>query len=338
MSELDVVREVGPGTPVGRLLRRQWQPVAVSAALAPGRTQAVRVLAEDLVLYRGDDGVARALEARCPHRGTFLHTGWVEGAGLRCSYHGWCFDGTGQCIDQPAEPDGHAAAVRIGAPAVEEYAGLVWVHLGDDPPALPRYPELDADGIVAVGSVRPPGPWPINFFQVLENHVDPVHTAFVHRGTEPYAREVPTVGVERTGDGLAVTAVRSGVPRRTWYRFPYLIQIPMRHIVDDETELHFFNWAVPVDDGSTVFIAATAVPEALVDRVRDDQAGRSMDAADAEDLVAGRRAPSSVTEEDYVALVGQGRFVDRSRERLGRSDVAVVALRRLWRDALAAEG
>ena len=149
---------------------------------------------------------------------------------------------------------------------------------------------------------------------------------------------MPEVGIVRADDGLAVTAVRSGVPRRTWYHFPYLIQIPMRHIVDDWTELHFFNWAVPVDDDSTLFIAATAVPEVLVDRVRGDLAGRSMDAADAEDLLAGRRAPTSVTEEDYVVLVGQGPFVDRSAERLGRSDVAVVALRRLWREALADDG
>ncbi len=328
------VEHVGPGTPVGEVLRRHWQPVAVAGELRAGTAQAVRILGEDLTLYRGAGGEAHVVAARCPHRGTFLHTGWVEDDCLRCSYHGWAFDPSGQCVDQPAEPPDRAASVRIGRWPVEEYADLVWVYLGaGEPPPLPHYPELDDPGVVALGSVRPPGPWPINFFQAIENHVDPVHTAFVHRATEPYAREVPEVSVEPTDGGLAVTAVRSGVPRRTWYRFPCLIQIPMRHIVDDQTELHFFNWAVPVDDRQTMFLAATAVPVDLVDRVRSDQAGRSMDPDAGPDLLAGRRRPASVTEEDYVALCGQGPVADRDHERLGRSDVGVIALRHLWQEA-----
>jgi 5,5'-dehydrodivanillate O-demethylase oxygenase subunit len=333
------VEHVGPGTPAGTVLRRYWQPVAVAHDLAPGDTLPVRVLGEDLTLFRADDGSLHAVGPRCPHRGLALHHGTVEGDRLRCFYHGWCFDGGGRCVERPAERSDVDPAADLPSWPVEEYADLVWVHLGGgDPPPVPRYPELDAPGIVPVGDIRPPGPWPINWFQAVENHVDPVHLSFVHRVTEPYAREVPEVSVERTETGLAVTAVRSGRARTTRLHVPSCIQVPMRHIVDDVTELQFFNWAVPVDDHHTAFVATTAVPEALVESVREDLAGRSMAPEAGPDLLAGRRRPASVTEEDYVALVGQGTVVDRSAERLGRSDVAIVALRRWWQEELASAG
>jgi phenylpropionate dioxygenase-like ring-hydroxylating dioxygenase large terminal subunit len=333
------VEAVGPGTPAGTVLRRHWQPVAVAHDLGPGATAPVRVLGEDLTLFRSEAGGLHAVGPRCSHRGIALHHGTVEGDRLRCFYHGWCFDGGGRCVERPAERSDRDPAVDVASWPVEEYADLVWVHLGEGPPPpLPRYPELDAPGIVPIGDIRPPGPWPINWFQAVENHVDPVHLSFVHRATEPYAREVPEVSVERTDDGLAVTAVRSTGPRTTRLHFPSCIQVPMRHIVDDVTELQFFNWAVPVDDDHTAFVATTAVPEAVVDSVREDLAGRSMPAEAGPDLLAGRRRPTSVTEEDYVALVGQGTVVDRTAERLGRSDVAVIAFRRLWQEALASAG
>lgn len=334
------VEHVGPGTPAGTLLRRYWHPVAVSDELPAGTARPLRVLGEDFTLYRGEGGRAHVIGSRCAHRATFLHTGSVEEDCLRCPYHGWAFDGSGQCTDQPAEREGAAASVRIPGHPVEEYAGLVFAYLGPDPspPTLPRYPELDEPGLRLVGGIRPPGPWPVNHFQVLENNVDPVHLAFTHHATQPHTREIPEVEVEPTDDGLALVATRSGVARRTYYRFPSLIQLTMRLIRDDPTPFWFFNWAVPVDDEHTTFIASTAIPERLADRVVDDIAGRTMSAADADDLLAGRRRPRSVTEEDYVVMVGQGTFADRRHERLGRSDVGVVALRRLWQQELDAVG
>lgn len=329
------IESVGPGTPVGTLLRRHWHPVAVAEGIAPGAAQGVRLLGEDITIYRAEDRGLHAVGGRCAHRGTLLHTAWVEGDCIRCMYHGWSFDPTGQCVDQPAEQPGFAQAARIGAHPVEEYAGMVFVHLGDEPPpALPRFAELDAPGVVVVASVRPPGPWPVNFFQILENNVDPVHLSFVHRATEPFTRVVPEVRAERTPDGIAMTAVRGGVERQTHYWFPLMIQLPLYLIPGDRTEFPFFNWAVPVDDVHTLFIGATAIPEHLTGSVRKDIAGRTMAADAGPYLLSGDQRPASVTEEDYVAIVGQGRVADRVNERLGRSDVGIVELRRLWQEAL----
>ena len=226
----------------------------------------MRVLGEDLTVYRDEASRVRVVGGRCAHRGTFLHTGWVEGDCIRCFYHGWKFDPTGACVEQPAEQAGFATAAHIAAYHGEEYAGLVFVYLGPgDPPALPRYPELDAPGVKVVAGIRPPGPWPMNYFQALENNVDPVHLSFVHRATEPFTREVPEVRAERVAQGISMTAIRGGVARSTTYWFPQMIQLPLYLIPGDRTEFAFFNWVVPVDDTHTVFVAATAIPEDLAD-------------------------------------------------------------------------
>ena len=332
------IEQVGPGTPAGILLRRHWQPLAVSEDLPIGEARPAKALGEELALYRDDAGQAHAVAPRCPHRGTALHTGWVEGDCIRCSYHGWKFGPDGSCVEQPAEQAGFAQAVRIPTYPVTEYAGIVFVYLGAGaPPALPRFAELDAPDVKVVAGVRPPGPWPVNYFQVLENNVDPVHLSFVHRATEPFTRTVPEVAAERTPDGITMTARRGDQARQTRYWFPQMIQVPLYLIQGEPIEFQFFNWVLPVDDTHTTFIAATAIPTHLADRVRPDIAGRTMEASAGPELLAGLRRPASVTEEDYLAIVGQGTFVDRSAERLGRSDVGVVELRRLWREHLERE-
>jgi 5,5'-dehydrodivanillate O-demethylase len=330
------VEHVGRGTPAGTLLRRHWQPVLVAHELEPGTARPVRVLGEDLTVYRSSTGAVHAVDGRCAHRGTSLHTGWVEDDCVRCIYHGWSFDGSGQCVDAPAEREGFAATVQIRSFPVQEYADLVFVHLGDGPPPpLPTYPALDDPDMTVVGGIRPPGPWPVNWFQLVENNVDPVHLSFVHRDSQPFTREIADFSVDPFEDGLAVVQQRSTGVRRTWVHFPQLIHIPMRPPSGASGEYDFFNWVVPVDDVTSMFIAAVAVPEELADRAHELVAGRTMDADVADDLLSGRRRPASTTEEDYVAMVGQGTFADRSTERLGRSDVGVVALRRLFADALA---
>ena len=333
------VTEVGPGTPAGTLLRRYWQPVLVGHELAPGAARAVRVLGEDLTVFRSLDGEAHAVDARCPHRGTALHLGWVEDDCVRCTYHGWAFDGHGQCVDAPAEKDGFAATVAIGSRPAAEYADLVFVHLGEgEPPPIPTYPELDDPAVAVVGGIRPPGAWPVNWFQLVENNADPVHLSFVHRHSQPFTREIAEFTVDPTDDGLAIVQTRSTGVRRTWIHFPQMIHIPMRPPSGEAEEYHFFNWVTPIDDTSSLFIAAVAVPHHLADRAHEFVAGRAMDPSAAEDLLAGRRRPETTTEEDYVAMVGQGTVADRRVERLGRSDVGVVALRRLFEAALEPSG
>src|SRR5204862_7802724 len=116
----------GPGTLAGRYLRLFWQPVFRSQDVAAGRAMPIRVMSEDLTLYRGEGGGLHVLDFRCAHRGTQLSTGWVEGDTIRCRYHGWQYDGAGQCVGQPAEPAPFCEKVRIRSYPVQEYLGLIF--------------------------------------------------------------------------------------------------------------------------------------------------------------------------------------------------------------------
>jgi nitrite reductase/ring-hydroxylating ferredoxin subunit len=330
------VDRVGPGTPCGELLRRWWQPVMVGRELAPGAARPVRVLGEDLTVYRGATGDVHAVASRCAHRGTLLHTGWVEDDCIRCLYHGWSYAPDGQCVEAPAERDGFAGSVRITSRPAIEYADLVFVWLGSgEPPPLPRFPQLDDPAVTVVGGIRPPGVWPCNWFQLVENNADPVHLSFTHHDSQPFTREIADFDVEPAHHGLTIVQRRAAGERRTWIHFPQMIHIPMRPPSGEDEEYHFFNWVVPVDDTGSLFIAAVAVPTALADRAHEFVAGRRMDADATEDLMSGRRRPGSTTEEDYAVMVGQGPVAPRANERLGRSDRGVVALRRLFAEALA---
>src|SRR6266508_2352874 len=157
----------GPGTLAGRYLRRFWQPVYVAADLPPGHARPLRIMNEDYTLYRGESGTPHVTAFRCAHRGTQLSIGWVEGDCLRCFYHGWKYDGSGQCVEQPAEEAGFAAKVRIQSYPVHEYLGLIFAYLGEgEPPPVPRYPDMeDCDGLLEWDSY----PRACNYFNNLEN-------------------------------------------------------------------------------------------------------------------------------------------------------------------------
>src|SRR5918911_4789725 len=134
----------GPGTLAGRFLRRFWQPVYRAEDLPAGWAKPSRIMSEDFTLYRGEDGTAHVVAPRCAHRGTQLSTGWVEGDGIRCFYHGWKYDGTGQCVEMPAEDPSFPPKVRIKSYPARICAGLVFAYLGEgEPPELPRRPALD---------------------------------------------------------------------------------------------------------------------------------------------------------------------------------------------------
>src|SRR5262245_4768037 len=111
----------GPGTLAGRYLRRFWQPVGRATDFALGRAYPIKLMSEDYTLYRGEDGAPHIVAPRCPHRGTRLSVGWVEGNDLRCFYHGWKFDGSGQCIEQPAEDHAFCRKVTIRSYPTAEY-------------------------------------------------------------------------------------------------------------------------------------------------------------------------------------------------------------------------
>src|SRR5262245_10142052 len=166
-----------PGTPAGRYLRLFWQPVYVAENLKAGKATPVRIMSEDFTLYRGEDGQAYAVASRCAHRATQLSVGWVEGNCIRCRYHGWKYDSTGQCVEQPGEASGFTEKVRIKTYPLEEYIGLIFVYLGEaGAPPLPRLPRslTDVAFVWSYGHSRP-----CNYLNGLKN--DPTHLAFTHR-------------------------------------------------------------------------------------------------------------------------------------------------------------
>src|SRR2546428_1600806 len=175
--------EVGAGTPMGELLRRYWMPIAAVAELDDRPTKPVRLLGEDLVLYKDKAGSYGLVDQHCPHRRAGSAYGFVEECGLRCHYHGWLWDHTGRCLQQPFEETAHPDArfkdrVRIKAYAVEAKAGLLWAYLGPPPaPLVPTWePFTWQNGFVQIVFSEVP----CNWFQCQENSIDPVHFEWLH--------------------------------------------------------------------------------------------------------------------------------------------------------------
>src|SRR5919205_1741106 len=210
---------VGPGTPMGAVMRRYWHPIATTTELEQEPVLAVRLLGEDLALYRAESGELGLVAQRCPHRGASLAYGIPEADGLRCPYHGWKFSRAGQCLEQPAEPPDSTFKERIRIPAypVQEMGGLIWAYLGPQPvPLLPRFeiflrPDMDHD----VGISR----LPCNWVQVSENTVDPMHIEYLHMKYTNYVHrrlgkpEVPVRHHERTAYDVFDYGI---IKRRLW--------------------------------------------------------------------------------------------------------------------------
>jgi len=197
----DFVR-TGPGTLAGRYLRRYWQPIHVSEKLAQGTIVPIRILGEDLALYRGESGKAHVMTNECPHRLSILSTGWVEGETIRCRYHGWRYDESGQCVEQPGEAKPFCAKVpKLASYPTHETHGLIFAYLGEgDAPAFRALPGLE-EGAREGWTVCPSAEMiPCNYFQSAENIMDDVHVNFSHR------------------DHLVNTEARPYVPTKTWAR------------------------------------------------------------------------------------------------------------------------
>jgi 5,5'-dehydrodivanillate O-demethylase len=170
---------VGPGTPTGGYLRLFWHPVMRSADLPSGRAKPLEILGEKFTIYRGESGAPHVTAFRCAHRGTQLSLGWVEGDTLRCRYHGWRFDGGGQCVEQPNEDRPFCEKVKIASHPAREYAGLIFAYLGEGaPPPFRTYPDLDRPGVLVADPVEV---LPCTFWNRFDN--DHGHRHWVHRAT-----------------------------------------------------------------------------------------------------------------------------------------------------------
>jgi nitrite reductase/ring-hydroxylating ferredoxin subunit len=173
--------QTGPGTPAGQLLRSYWQPVAQVQSLPPGAAPApIRILGEDLILFRDDEGRVGLIDRKCAHRCTDLALGRIEDGGIRCPYHGWLFDVHGRCLKQPAEASPTAKdRVRMKSYPLHEAAGVFWAYMGQgEPPLFPNYPALQG-GPEHCYVTRWMGG--CNWLQASEGNIDPVHTSFLHQ-------------------------------------------------------------------------------------------------------------------------------------------------------------
>ena len=177
------IPHVGPATPAGEWFRRYWLVVGTTRDLRD-IPQAVKVLGEDLVLFRDRDGKLGLLGLHCPHRGTSLEYGDIEDGGIRCPYHGWLFDVRGQCLEMPAEPKDSKFPQKVKhlSYPVRELGGLIFAYMGPDkghPPPLPQYaPLIDRGGQRQIEPVRH---CDYNWFNFFENSADPAHICILHR-------------------------------------------------------------------------------------------------------------------------------------------------------------
>jgi 5,5'-dehydrodivanillate O-demethylase len=170
---------VGPGTPAGRYLRLFWHPVMRAQDLPPGRAKPLEILGEKFTIYRGEGGTPHITAFRCAHRGTQLSLGWVEGDTLRCRYHGWRYDASGQCVEQPNEDRPFCDKVNIATYPTREYAGFVFAYFGEGaPPPFQQYPDLDRPGVLVADPVEV---LPCTFWNRFDN--DHGHRHWVHRAT-----------------------------------------------------------------------------------------------------------------------------------------------------------
>jgi len=344
---LDDIVHTGPATLAGRYMRSFWQPVFLSRQLKDGHAVPVRVMNEDFTLYRGETGTPHVVAFRCAHRGTQLSTGWVEGDCIRCFYHGWKYDGSGQCVEQPAEDADFAAKVRIRSYPTEEYLGLIFAYLGEgDAPPLPRYPEFEQPGVVNVTTYGRA----CNFFNNVENALDPVHTAFVHRTgvfTDNGLINLPQISGEESAWGITMHGLRpNGIVRVNQFGMPNVLHIKIVSEFPDAGWLDALAWRVPIDDEQhgSFNVNLSHVSGEPAERYRRYLAEREAAPATDDELAAISEAvmngethvddfkgrPDLVGIQDYVAQVGQGAIADRDGERLGRSDVMLILLRKIW--------
>jgi 5,5'-dehydrodivanillate O-demethylase len=309
--------EVSAGTPMGELLRRYWMPIAAVAELDDRPTKPVRLMGEDLVLYRDQAGNYGLVDRHCPHRRADLSYGWVEGCGLRCHYHGWLWDHTGKCLQQPFEETAHPEArfkdrVRIKAYPVEAKAGLLWAYLGPAPaPLVPTWePFTWTNGFVQIVLSEVP----CNWLQGQENSIDPVHFEWLHSNWGRYLREgatakLPThlrIDFEEFRYGYTYKRIMEGQPESDeLWTIGRTCLWPNGLFTGDH-----FEWRVPVDDTTMLSVGwfYNRVPREREPFVQERIPHWN---GPIKDERTGRWITSHVMNQDFVAWVWQGTTSDR---------------------------
>jgi len=339
-----MLTQVGPGTPMGELMRRYWQPFAAASEMNDKWTLKVRLLGEDLILFRSRHGKLGLIQAQCPHRRASFEHGIPTAQGIRCPYHGWEFGLKGECLNQPNEPDNAAFREKVGANAysVQELGGLLFAYMGPQPqPLLPRL-----DGFVHPGTIRMLGRviLPINWLQIMENSLDPVHTEWLHGHHYEFLKE-------QEGVKVAISAHHQKIDFKEFtygmtkhrlleghsedgddWKIGHPIVFPNTLAVGngDESQRYFsFQIRVPVDDEHTLHLwynayvppANAVVPAHLLNTVHQYDVPYKN--------ARGEFIVDNVDGQDMMAWISQGTIADRTEENLGSTDKGVAMYRRL---------
>lgn len=360
-GENDVLTQTGPGTPCGEFMRRYWQPAALSEELPQrGAPLPLRLLGEDLVLFRDDKGRLGLLGLHCSHRGADLSYGRVEDGGLRCIYHGWLYDIYGNCLDQPGEPDGgrNRGSIRHVAYACQERAGVIFAYMGPgEPPSLPKYEFLPAskDHVVASKLYHE-----CNYLQGTEGSADVIHLSFLHhnkfrdavapfsgRGAAP---GLESIEAELTEFGFRVCKIRKvGANNHIFigtFLLPALFAFPL---AQGRAEGYVVNWHVPIDDThyweyALYFNREKPLNREQILRERTEMTPDYKPVRNKANRYLQDRASMKSESysgvglifdpQDVCVLEGMGPIQDRMKEHLISSDLPTVLIRKLLSNAI----
>ena len=363
----DRLTRVGPGTPTGELMRRYWHPIAAVAMMNDRSTKPIRLLGEDLILYKSKQGVFGLVDNYCPHRRMGMVYGIPTDDGIRCPYHGWMFDETGRCLEQPYEeteaPDNRFKdKVRIKAYPLEVKAGLIFAYLGPAPvPLLPNWDVFALDNVVRdIGYTELPSNW----LQCQENSLDPVHSEWLHGEWANYILEMRGEGDKvrkrYENERIGFDKFQYGIYKRRlvkggsyedgeWAQghpivFPYFLRQGGSGTAIDTWGGRrgagmsvgvgpSFQIRVPLDDTHTGHWWVMCHPKLSPDdpEQRDEDVPLFFPPLIqlAEDGRVRFEILDSNSAQDVAAWITQGAIADRSKESLGRSDKGIIMFRRM---------
>jgi 5,5'-dehydrodivanillate O-demethylase oxygenase subunit len=342
----ELFTRVGPGTPAGALLRRYWHPICPATEITPEKPKKrLKVLGEELVLFRDQRGQFGLVAEHCPHRATSLYYGTVEADGIRCPYHGWKFDVRGKCLEQPFEPKESSFKEKVCQTAypVEELAGLLFAYMGPKPaPLLPRW-----DLLVREDGVRKIVVLPVhkcNWLQAMENSVDPTHTYYLHahqfktrgmEGGDYYYRPIEKLEFEEVRGPVWAGVLKKRVYAdndRTENEVGHPLVFPSMLYAPQGPDL-VIHWRTPIDDTHTYIVWMTFRPS------KDGARMRQPERPPVEYLPRmitpeGEYEMTSFASQDMMAWETQGPVFDRTKENLGAADRGITLYRRMLKEQI----
>jgi len=327
-AENDRLTQTGADTPTGRWLRRYWWPIAGVAELDEDPVRPVRLMGEDLVLFRSERGEFGLIGDRCAHRGISLAYGIPQVNGLRCAYHGWTYDAEGRTVDTPFEPT--CLHMKIPAYPVQELGGLLWTYLGPDPvPLLPRWEALVRTDLVKKLTFKK---LPCNWVQCMDNSADPVHFEHLHGYYGDYynqRHDIPTrlrpgvhqkIAFDEFEYGFYKRRLIEGDPEDAddWTTghpliFPYILCV-------GPGENYSYQIRVPIDDTNTQHILLNNRP---LQPGEAPQESVPVTWQEVQYTKFGLVDAPVVIQQDEMAWIGQGPISDREHEHLASSDRGV---------------